>query len=153
MAAKDWIDFADGLITDFGVEFGNGSLNPKTYILINEEFGGNSPLDPPRVSTVKAEINAVFTSVSRSLIDGTLIKQGDVSVTATHDDTVPSQLFDVNGDALLDVEGNFLYSAQPVTIEQNMIIERDGIKYFIVTLDPVSPYGTSIVKKFIARKK
>ncbi len=153
MSAKDWQDFADGLITDFGVEFGNGSANPKTYIIIEQEFGGTSPIDPPTVSTVKIEINAVFTNISRSLIDGTLIKQGDVNVVATHDDTVNQQLFDVNGDALLDVNGNFLFTTQPVMIEQNMVIERDGIQYFVVTLDPVSPYGTSIVKKFIARKK
>lgn len=153
MSAKDWIKFADDLITDFGVDFGEGENNPKTYILIQEEIGGTSPIDPPTVSTVKIEINAVFTSVSQSLIDGTLIKQGDIGVTSTHDDTVYSQLFDVNGSALFDVNGELLFSKQPVKIEQNMVIERDGIEYFIVTIDPVSPYGTSIVKKFIARKK
>ncbi len=125
MAANDWTEFADGLITDFGKEFGNGANNPPTYHVKETVTGGASPINPPTVTTELIEMNAVFTTVNKAMIDGTLIKNGDVAVTAT-------------------------YSGE---IKASDTIRRDGKDYFIVTVDPVKPYGQSIVKKMIARAK
>ena len=125
MAAKDWTEFADGLITDFGVEFGEGANNPQTYHIVETLSGGTSPVDPPTVSIETKPMNAVFTSVSKSLIDGTLIKQGDMSVVATYDGV----------------------------IAQGDTIKRDASDYVVMTVDPVEPYGKSIVKKLIVRLK
>ena len=125
MSASDWTKFADGLITDFGVEFGNGTNNPPAYHVKETVGGGTSPIDPPTVTTELVEMNAVFTTVNKSMIDGTLIKNGDVAVTATY-----------NGE-----------------IKASDIIRRDSKDYIVITVDPVKPYGQSIVKKLIARAK
>lgn len=125
MSAKDWTAFADGLITDFGVEFGNGENNPVTYHVKATVSGGNSPIDQPVVTTEDVPMNAVFTSVLNTLIDGIIVKKGDMSVVATYDG-------DINpGDT----------------------IKRDGKEYIVIPSDPVEPYGQSIVKKLIVRLK
>ena len=125
MSASDWTKFADGLITDFGKEFGNGANNPPAYHVKETVSGGTSPIDPPTVTTELIEMNAVFTSVNKSLIDGTLIKNGDVAVTATYDGE----------------------------IKASDVIRRDSKDYIVITVDPVKPYGQSIVKKLVARAK
>ena len=125
MSATDWTKFADGLITDFGEEFGNGANNPPTYHVKETVSGGTSPIDPPTITTELMEMNAVFTTVSKSMIDGTLIKNGDVAVTSTYDGV----------------------------INASDVIRRDNKDYIVITIDPVKPYGQSIVKKMIARAK
>ena len=40
MSAKDWIKFADDLVTDFGVEFGNGANIPTVYHVKETTSGG-----------------------------------------------------------------------------------------------------------------
>lgn len=124
MSAKDWIDFADGLVTGFGVEFGEGENNPPVYHVKETTSGGTSPIDPPVVTKEEFEINAVFTTISRSLIDGTLVKQGDAGLTVAN---------------------------YPTQIEQGETVKRDGKEYVVITKDPVNPYGTSIVQKLIVR--
>ena len=124
MAAKDWIDFADGLVTDFGVEFGEGSNNPTVYHVKKTETGGTSPIDPSVVTTEEFPINAVFTTIGKSVIDGTLIKQGDAGLTVAN---------------------------YPTQILQGEDIKRGDETWFVVTKDPVNPYGTSIVQKLIVR--
>ncbi len=124
MAAKDWIDFADGLVTDFGVEFGEGSNNPTVYHLKETTTGGTSPIDPPTVTIEEFPINAVFTTIGKSVIDGTLIKQGDAGLTIAN------------------------YQTQ---IQQGETIKRGTEEWVMITKDPVNPYGTSIVQKLIVR--
>ena len=124
MSAKDWIDFADGLVTDFGVEFGKGKDNPQGYHVKETITGGTSPIDPGTVTTEDVPINMVFTTISKSLIDGSLIKQGDAGLTVTN------------------------YQTQ---IKQGEDIKRGNETWFMVTKDPVNPYGTSIVQKLIVR--
>ncbi|AUR90478.1 head-closure protein [Vibrio phage 1.144.O._10N.286.45.B3] len=124
MAAKDWIDFADGLVTDFGVEFGEGSNNPQGYHVKKTTTGGTSPIDPGVVTTVDIPINMVFTTISKSLIDGALIMQGDAGLTVTN---------------------------YPTEILQNEDIKRGSETYYVVAKDPANPYGTSIVQKLIVR--
>ena len=124
MAAKDWIDFANGLVTDFGVEFGEGSNNPTVYHVKKTKTGGNSPLNPPTVTTEEFPINAVFTNIGKSVIDGTLIKQGDAGLTIAN---------------------------YPTQILQGEDIKRGNETWFMITKDPVNPYGTSIVQKLIVR--
>lgn len=124
MAAKDWIAFADGLVTSFGVEFGEGENNPQGYHVKKTTTGGNSPINPGTVTTEEIPINMVFTNISKSLIDGTLIKQGDAGLTVTN---------------------------YPTKILQNEDIKRGNETYYVVTKDPVNPYGTSIVQKLIVR--
>lgn len=124
MSAKDWIKFADDLVTDFGVEFGNGANNPTVYHVKETTSGGTSPIDPPIITKEEFPINAVFTTISRSLIDGTIIKQGDAGLTVAN------------------------YATQ---IEQGETIKRDGKEWVMITKDPVEPYGESIVQKLIVR--
>ena len=124
MSANSWIDFADGLVTSFGKEFGNGENNPPVYHVVKTETGGNSPLNPPVISQTDVPVNAVFTSISRSMVDGTLIKQGDAGITVAK------------------------YSTE---IEQGDTLKRDGKEYVVITKDPANPYGTSIVQKLIVR--
>ena len=124
MSANSWIDFADGLVTSFGKEFGNGENNPPVYHVVKTETGGNSPLNPAVITKEEFPINAVFTTISKSLIDGTLIKQGDAGLTVTKYQT---------------------------EIKQNEDIKRGDDTYFVVSKDPVNPYGTSIVQKLIVR--
>jgi len=124
MSAKDWKDFADNLVTDFGVEFGNGSANPQGYHVIETKAGGTSPIDPPIVVTEDFPINLVMTNISRSLIDGTLIKQGDSGMVVTK------------------------YETQ---IQQGDTIKYNGNEYVMITKDPAAPYGDSIVQKLIVR--
>lgn len=124
MAAKDWIDFADGLVTDFGVEFGEGSNNPTVYHLKETTTGGTSPIDPPTVTIEEFPINAVFTTIGKSVIDGTLIKQGDAGLTIAN---------------------------YPTQIQQGETIKRGTEEWVMITKDPANPYGTSIVQKLIVR--
>lgn len=124
MSASDWIDFADDMVTCFGEEFGEGANNPPVYHVKETITGGSSPIDPPTVTTEDIPINAVFTTISKSIIDGTLIKQGDAGLVVAK------------------------YSTE---IKQNELIKRDGKTWFVVTKDPVNPYGTSIVQKLIVR--
>jgi hypothetical protein len=124
MAAKDWIDFADGLVNDFGVEFGEGSNNPTVYHVKKTETGGTSPISPSTVTIEEFPINAVFTTIGKSVIDGTLIKQGDAGLTIAN---------------------------YPTQILQGEDIKRGDETWFIITKDPVNPYGTSIVQKLIVR--
>ena len=124
MAAKDWIDFADGLVTDFGVEFGEGSNNPTVYHIKKTETGGTSPIDPSVVTIEEFPINAVFTTIGKSVIDGTLIKQGDAGLTVAN---------------------------YPTQILQGEDIKLGDETWFMITKDPANPYGTSIVQKLIVR--
>jgi hypothetical protein len=124
MAASDWIEFADELVTDFGVEFGEGSNNPTVYHVKKTETGGTSPVDPPTVTTEELPINAVFTTIGKSVIDGTLIKQGDAGLAIAN---------------------------YPTQILQGETIKRGAEEWVMITKDPVNPYGTSIVQKLIVR--
>ena len=124
MAANEWIDFADGLVSGFGEVFGNGENNPPVYHVVKTVTGGGSPLNPSVITETETQINAVFTSISKSLIDGSLIKQGDAGVTVAK------------------------YSTQ---IQQGDTVKRDGKEYAVITQDPANPYGTSIVQKLIVR--
>ena len=88
------------------------------------ETGGTSPIDPPVVAVEEFQINAVFTTIGKSVIDGTLIKQGDAGLTVAN---------------------------YPTQILQGEDIKRGDETWFVVTKDPVNPYGTSIVQKLIVR--
>ncbi len=123
MSASEWNDFADELITDFAEEFGNGKDSPQTYFLLETETAAPNPFDPPTVTTEQIPINAVFTSVSSSMIDGTLIKAGDVMITTSYTGT----------------------------IEQGDKVSRDGVVYTVNVVNPASPYGEQIVNKLVAR--
>lgn len=125
MSAKDWQDLIKELLADFADEFGSEN-NPPVYLLKTVTTGGTSPVDPPVVSTEEILLpNAVFNSISQALIDGTLIKQGDMSLVADFETEV------VQGD----------------------VIKRGDQKFIVITTDPVSPFGISLARKCIVRLK
>lgn len=124
MSAEDWIKFANDLVTGFGVEFGEGENNPQVYHVKETSSGGTSPIDPPIITKEEFPINAVFTTIGKSVIDGTLIKQGDAGLTIAN---------------------------YPTQILQGETIKRGESEWVMITKDPVNPYGTSIVQKLIVR--
>ena len=124
MAAKDWTALADKMINNFGDKFGTDN-NPICYHVVITVTGGDGPLDPPSEEVEELfPMNGVFTCVGKDLIGGELIQAGDIQVVATYGGIINP------GDT----------------------IRRDGTDYIVIDVDPVSPYGTSIVKKFIARR-
>jgi len=101
------------------------SSSPIVYLLRTTDAGG-SPINQQPVITETIElVDAVFKSVSNSLIDGTLIKQGDMTLVC-------------NGD---------------VAIKQTDIIKQGNSQFTVITLTDKSPFGISLAQLPIVRLK
>ena len=104
-------------------ELGSES-DPLTYLEKKTVTGGSSPLDPETITVEDVLLlNAVLDDVSRDMIDGTLIKQGDSSLTCDND----------------------------VEIKQGDIIKRGSSKYFVVTVVETNPTGSVLLYEPVVR--
>lgn len=100
-----------------------GSGAPLVYHIKTTKTGG-SPIAEPTVTTEEILLpNAVFTKIKTSLIDGTLIKKGDMSLSADYN-------------AVLEVGDT---------------IRQGDRQFIVVTTDPVAPFGTSLARKCVVR--
>jgi len=102
------------------------STSPLVYLVKETITGDNNPLNPPVVTTEDVLLNnAVFTSIDNSLIDGSLIKKGDLSLVADFS----------------------------VELNQGDTIKQGDKRFIIVDTDPVSPFGVSLARKCIVRQQ
>jgi hypothetical protein len=100
------------------------TASPKVYLEQEVVSGGNSPLNPPTVTTTDVElVNAVFKSINQDLIDNTNILSTDV---------------------MLVTDGY-------VTIDRNEKITSDSKTYVVVANDLKSPFGISLANVLILR--
>ena len=109
---------ADARIEAGGV--GGGGIVEKRVLT----GGDNDPIYPtePTESWVEL-INCVFATVDANLIDGTLVKSGDI----------------------------FFVASATESIEQNDVFRRDGLTYNVKTVAPSSPFGAVIAYTGTAR--
>tara|TARA_R110002020_G_scaffold158175_1_gene341244 strand:- start:208 stop:621 length:414 start_codon:yes stop_codon:yes gene_type:complete len=98
--------------------------DPVTYLERRTTTGGNSPLNPPTISIENVElVNAILDDVSRSMIDGNLIKQGDSSLTCDNE----------------------------VEIKQGDTITRGSNSYVVITVIETNPTGSTLLYEPILR--